>query len=122
MIDKTKHLIIVRKITKLLETEFSIWKFKFGFDPIIGLVPGIGDIISAILSFYIIFIAIVHHISFKIIVHMVLNIIFDLIVGSIPLIGDVFDFVLKPNVKNLAILEKEINENQTPVVIESLNR
>jgi len=106
--DKTKHLIAVRKITKLLETKFSIWKFKFGIDPILGLLPGIGDIISAVLSFYIVFVAILHKIPLLKIVGMIFNILFDLIIGSIPLIGDVLDFVIKPNVKNLAILEKEI--------------
>ena len=60
--DKTKHLVAVRKITKLLETKFSIWKFKFGIDPILGLLPGIGDVISAVLSFYIVFVAILHDI------------------------------------------------------------
>lgn len=106
--DKTKHLTAVRKITKLLETKFSIWKFKFGIDPLLGLLLGIGDIISAILSFYIVFVAILHKISTRKIVRMIFNICFDLLIGSIPLIGDALDFIIKPNVKNLAILEKEI--------------
>ena len=108
MINATKHLTNVRKITKLLETEFSVWYFKFGIDPILGLIPGIGDIISAILSFYIIYVAVLHHISVGKVVHMILNIGFDLIIGSIPLIGDALDFVIKPNTKNLVILENEI--------------
>lgn len=107
-IDKTKHLVAVRKITKLLETKFSIWKFKFGLDPILGLLPGIGDIISAILSFYIVFVAILHKIPLLKIIRMIFNIGFDLIIGSIPIVGDALDFVIKPNTKNLAILEKEI--------------
>lgn len=108
MRDKTKHLIIVRKVTKLLETKFSIWKFKFGIDPILGLVPGIGDAISAILSFYIVFVAIIYKIPLQKIIRMIFNILFDLIIGSVPLIGDALDFVIKPNTKNLAILEKEV--------------
>ncbi len=108
MINATRHLTVVRKITKLLETEFSIWNFRFGIDPILGLIPGVGDIISAILSFYIVFVAVLHHISVGKIVHMILNIGFDLVIGSIPLIGDAFDFVIKPNTKNLIILEKEV--------------
>ena len=108
MVDKTKHLTVVRKITKLLETKFSVWKFKFGLDPILGLLPGLGDIISAILSFYIVFVAIIHKIPVLKILHMVFNIGFDLIIGAIPLIGDALDFVIKPNIKNLKILEKEV--------------
>ena len=111
--NKDKHLNIARKITKLLETKFSIWKFKFGLDPILGLLPGIGDIISAVLSFYIVFVAILHNISLAKILRMVFNIGFDLLIGSIPLIGDALDFIIKPNTKNLAILEKEIkNQNK----------
>lgn len=108
LVDKTKHLAAVRKITKLLETKFSIWKFKFGLDPILGLLPGVGDIISAVLSFYIVFVAVLHKIPLLKIIRMVFNIFFDLLIGSIPLIGDALDFVIKPNTKNLAILEKEI--------------
>lgn len=108
MTDKSKHLILVRKITKLLETKFSIWKFKFGIDPILGLIPGVGDIISAILSLYIVSVAILYKIPLQKIILMVFNILFDLVIGSIPLVGDALDFVIKPNLKNLAILEKEI--------------
>ena len=113
MIDKTKHLIAVRKVTKLLETKFSIWKFKFGLDPILGLIPGLGDIISAILSFYIVFVAILHKLPILKIIRMVFNICFDLLIGSIPIIGDALDFVMKPNLKNLTILEKEIANPST---------
>jgi hypothetical protein len=108
MIDKAKHLIAVRKITKLLETNFSVWKFKFGIDPLLGLLPGLGDIVSAVLSFYIVFVAILYKLPFLKILRMIFNIGFDLIIGSIPLIGDALDFIIKPNTKNLAILEKEI--------------
>lgn len=114
--DKDKHLNIVRRITKLLEVEFSIFKFKFGIDPLLGLIPGLGDIFSAVLSLYIVFVAILHKIPVLKIIHIVFNILVDLVVGSIPLLGDALDFVIKPNIKNLAILEKEIkilNEAKT---------
>lgn len=65
LLDKTKHLTNVRKVTKLLETKFSIWKFKFGIDPVLGLLPGLGDIISAVISFYIVFVAVLHDILQK---------------------------------------------------------
>lgn len=108
ILDKDKHLTVVRKITKILELEFSIWKFKFGLDPIIGLIPGFGDLLTSIVSFYIVFVAILHKIPAIKILRMTFNILADMFIGSIPLIGDMLDFVIKPNVKNLAILEKEI--------------
>lgn len=90
--------------------EFSIWKFKFGIDPILGLVPGLGDILPSILSFYIVFVALLHKIPPVKIVRMIFNILIDFVIGSIPILGDIVDFVLKPNIKNLAILEKEIGD------------
>lgn len=106
--NKDKHLNVARKIVKLLDTGFSIWKFKFGIDPLLGLIPGLGDILSSILSFYIVFVALLHKIHPKKIVHMIFNILIDLAIGSIPILGDILDFVIKPNIKNLNILEKEI--------------
>ncbi len=106
--NKDKHLAVARKITKLLDTGFSVWKFKFGIDPLLGLVPGLGDIISSVLSFYIVFVAILHKIHPLKITQMIFNILVDLAIGSIPVLGDILDFVIKPNIKNLAILEKEL--------------
>lgn len=106
--DKQNHLNIARKVSKLLDTKFTIWKFKFGLDPILGLVPGIGDIITATLSFYIVFVAIFHRISVLRIMQMIFYVLIDLTIGEIPILGDLLDFAIKPNIKNLAILEKEI--------------
>ena len=106
--DKAKHLILVRKVAQLLETKFTIWKFKFGVDPILGLIPGLGDILTSIISFYIVYVAILHKIPTLRVLHMTFNILVDLVIGSAPIIGDILDFFIKPNVKNLAILEKEI--------------
>ncbi len=108
--NKRKHLDLVRKLTKVLELEFSIWKFKFGLDPILGLIPGLGDVITSILSFYIVYVAILHKIHPFETARMVFYISIDLIIGSIPVLGDILDFLIKPNIKNLEILEKEISK------------
>lgn len=106
--NKEKHLKIARQITHLLETKFSIWKFKFGLDPILGLVPGAGDTVSALLSFYIVIVAMLHELPTSKVIKMVWNILVDFVVGAIPLLGDLLDFAIHPNTKNLAILEKEL--------------
>ncbi len=106
--NKNSHLKIARRITKLLDIQFSIWKFKFGLDPILGMIPGLGDVITTVLSLYIVFVAILHRIPTLRIIQMIFNILVDFIIGAVPVLGDVLDFVIKPNVKNLAILEKEI--------------
>lgn len=106
--DKEKQLNIARKISKLLDTKFTIWKFKFGLDPILGAVPIVGDVITSTLSFYIVFVAVLHRISVLKILQMIFYILIDLAIGEIPILGDVLDFAIKPNIKNMAILEKEI--------------
>lgn len=106
--DKEKHLNIARKISTFLDTKFTIWKFKFGLDPILGLVPGIGDIITATLSFYIVFVAVLLRISVLRIIQMIFYILIDFVIGGIPILGDMLDFAIKPNIKNMAILEKEV--------------
>jgi len=110
--NKDIHLTYVRRIAKLLDTGFSVWKFKFGIDPILGLIPGLGDILPSLLSFYIIFVALLHKIHPLKVAHMVFNILVDLAIGSIPILGDILDFVIKPNIKNLSILETELKINQ----------
>lgn len=106
--DKEKQLNIARKISRLLDTKFTIWKFKFGLDPILGAVPVVGDVITSTLSFYIVFVAVLHRISVLRILQMIFYILVDLTIGEIPILGDILDFAIKPNIKNMEILEKEV--------------
>jgi len=91
-----------------LDTKFTIWKFKFGLDPILGVIPVVGDIITSVLSFYIVFVAVLLRISVLRIIQMIFYILIDFVIGGIPILGDMLDFAIKPNIKNMAILEKEI--------------
>lgn len=106
------HLQIARVITKLLDKQFRIGKVSFGIDPILGFIPGIGDILSLILSFYVMWIARRLEIPERHIAQMTRNIIFDFVLGIIPLVGDVSDFIFKANSKNLEILEKYLKEEK----------
>src|SRR6185312_14798598 len=75
-------------------------KIRFGLDPIVGLVPGIGDIITGLLSFLIVFAAWQRGLPRIALSRMVANIAIDTLLGSIPLLGDVFDTVWKSNRMN----------------------
>src|SRR5437588_7010539 len=68
---------------------------RFGLDPIVGLVPGLGDIISGFLSFLIVFAAWQRRLPKIAIMRMVVNIGIDTLVGSIPILGDAFDTAWK---------------------------
>lgn len=105
-----KHLKVITTFSKLMDEQFKIGPFKFGLDPLIGLIPGLGDILPAIVSGYMIWIAVTHNLPKNKLIKMVFNVLFDLGLGLIPIVGDITDFFYKSNVKNLEILRAHINE------------
>lgn len=81
-------------------------RFRFGWDAILGLVPGIGDALTALFSLFILIHAFRIGVPAIVRTRMFMNIAIDLVVGSIPLFGDVFDFAWKSNTRNLDLLER----------------
>ncbi len=77
---------------------------RIGLDAIIGLVPGIGDVISGLASFVIVFSAWQRGLPRITITRMVVNIAIDTLVGSVPIFGDVFDALWKSNRMNYRLL------------------
>lgn len=111
--DTTKKLATlnrIRKFSRLMDTAIGIpgTKFRIGLDPILGLVPGAGDIISTIVSGYIIYLATRVGVSNDNLKKMIFNVGLETVVGTVPLLGDVFDAFYKSNIRNLAILEEHI--------------
>jgi hypothetical protein len=80
---------------------------RFGLDPIVGLVPGLGDVITGLLSFLIVFTAWRRGLAKVTVMRMVANIAIDTLLGSIPVVGDVFDTVWKSNRMNYKLLVRE---------------
>ena len=99
-------LALARKIAILLDSQFRIFGIRIGIDPIIGLIPAVGDMISALVGSYLVYIAYKHRLGKWTIATMVGNLAFDLLVGSVPALGDVFDVAFKAHLRNLQILEK----------------
>ena len=79
-------------------------KIRFGLDPIVGLVPGLGDIITGLLSFLIVLAAWQRGLPRIALSRMVANIAIDTLLGSIPIFGDAFDIVWKSNRMNYNLL------------------
>ena len=80
--------------------------WRFGLDALIGLVPGLGDTSTALVSFYILANAVRYGVPKITLLRMGLNIGIDYAVGSLPLVGDVFDAWWKSNQMNLDLLKK----------------
>lgn len=82
--------------------------FRFGLAGIIGLVPGIGDLIDALVSLYIVHRAIQLGLPRATIARMILNVGIESVAGSIPLVGDLFDVVFKANLRNYRIMRNHL--------------
>lgn len=83
---------------------------RVGLDPIIGLVPGLGDAAGVVLSAWILVEAVRLRASKATLARMAYNVAVDALVGSLPLVGDVFDAVWKENLRNVALLERHLAE------------
>jgi Domain of unknown function (DUF4112) len=98
----------LRSLRRLLDDAFRVpgTSIRFGWDPLIGAVPWLGDALTAVLSCAIIVQA--HQMGVPRIVQlrMLANVGIDLLVGAIPFVGDVADVVWKSNTKNFALLER----------------
>lgn len=81
---------------------------RLGLDSIIGLIPGFGDLAGAAASAYIVLLAIRAGVSRAAVVRMIGNIALDTVVGSVPLLGDLFDLGWQSNLRNVAIMERDL--------------
>ena len=99
-------------LSRLLDTAFPIpgTRFRIGLDGLLGLIPGIGDPLGAILSSYIVFAAARLGASQLTLLRMLGNVAIDGLVGAVPILGDVFDIAWKANVRNLALLHAQRKE------------
>ena len=106
------HLAAVRKVSRWLDSGFKVpgTSFRFGFDPIIGLIPGLGDVVSLAISSYPIAAARRMGLPRRTIARLIANVGVDALIGAIPLIGDVYDFAFKANTRNLKIIERALAE------------
>jgi hypothetical protein len=78
----------------------------FGLDPLIGLVPFVGDVVSGLMSAWIVLEAARFHLPKIVIVRMVMNALVDFGIGLIPFVGDLVDFGFKGNRRNLQLFHK----------------
>ena len=79
---------------------------RVGLDPLLGLIPGLGDTITSLVSFYILVAAVRYRVSKITLLRMGVNIAIDYVVGSLPVVGDVADAWWKSNRMNLDLLRK----------------
>ncbi|MEA2764013.1 MAG: hypothetical protein QOK07_417 [Gemmatimonadaceae bacterium] len=100
----------VRTVARLLDNAISIpgTSWKLGLDPIIGLIPGVGDMVGAVLSGYIVLEAVRAEVPTFTLARMLVNVGVDTLLGAVPALGDVFDAAWKSNTMNVALLERHL--------------
>lgn len=99
-----------RALATLLDDAIRIpgTSVRFGIDPIVGLVPGLGDLLGGAASIYIILEAARAGASSSVLLRMSINVGIDTVVGSLPVLGDLFDFAWKSNTRNVRLLSRHI--------------
>ncbi len=108
-----QKLAHIRGLARFLDESIPVpgTKYKIGVEPIVGLIPGVGDFFGVTLSAYIILRAADLGVSAATIVRMIINLAIDGVIGSLPFVGDLFDLVWKANKRNLMIVETELLKN-----------
>ena len=104
----------LRWMAELLDNAFQVpgTSYRIGLDPIIGLVPGIGDLVSPLFTIGMLLHARELGVPRVVQARMLINVAIDTIVGIVPVFGDLFDFAWKSNEMNLALLELHAREER----------
>jgi hypothetical protein len=107
-VENARRLEMLRALQRWLDEAFRVpgTSLRFGWDPIIGLVPWIGDVVTAMMSLAIIVHGHRMRLPRVVQIRMLLNVVIDVVLGIVPVIGDAADVVWKSNARNMALIEQ----------------
>lgn len=110
--DPDRTLDRIHAVAGFLDDAFEIPKLgiRIGIDPIIGILPIGGDAVTGLVSLYIFIEGIRLGLPARALLRMLLNIVLDVGIGSIPVIGSIFDVAWRSNRRNVAIIERHLDE------------
>jgi len=96
----------IERIARILDSVVTVpgTKVKIGLDPILGIIPGVGDAIASFMSAIILYEAASAGVPKRHLLRMLGNVVIDSLVGAIPVLGDIFDFAFRANERNLEII------------------
>ena len=102
----------LQRLEILLDEAFRVpgTQMRFGIDGIIGLVPGLGDVLAGLLSLIIPLAAWVRGVPYITLARMAINLGIGVLVGTIPIFGDIFDIAWKANRRNYRLLRRHLGE------------
>ncbi len=106
------RLATIRRWARLLDTEYRIpgTNLRFGWDPILGLIPGIGDLVGPIFALVLLVHAWRLRVPKVVMARIAINGALDALLGIFPLLGDTVDLFWKANLSSVALLERQTLE------------
>jgi hypothetical protein len=107
---RQNYLAFARLIAQVLDRSIRLpgTDLRLGLDPLIGLIPGVGDAVASLAGSMILFLAAQLQVPKIVLVRMSVNIALNGVVGSIPLFGDLFSLWFQSNIRNVALLERHV--------------
>ena len=115
------RVVRARTLARLLDEAVRVpgTRVRFGLDPLLGLIPGAGDLAGAALGGWVILLAAGEGAPRAMLLRMLGNIAVDTVIGTIPFFGDLFDVGFRANSRNVTLLERHI---RTPRAVERSSR
>lgn len=112
----------IEVVTNLLDDLIAVpgTRLRFGLDPILGLIPVVGDAVGALVGFWIVLEAAAFGLPRIVLARMVANVLLDMGFGALPIVGDAFDFLSKSNAKNLALFRRHASDPDASTVEHAL--
>ena len=110
--DSDKALADLDRLARLLDSNWRIpgTSWRFGVDAVAGLLPGVGDLATGLISAYIVLQAPALGASKGVMARMIGNVALDTLVGSVPLLGSIFDVYYKANNRNIRLLRRHLEK------------
>ena len=101
-----------RRLAMLLDSAVRIpgTRWRVGLDALLGLVPGVGDLAGAALGGWVLWLAARAGATPGTLLRMLVNLAVDALLGSVPLVGDLFDAGYRANLRNVALLERQLQD------------
>jgi hypothetical protein len=111
-----ERLEALRRLAALLDNRFVIpgTDIRFGLDPVLSLVPGVGDLVSPAFAVLLLVQGVQQRIPKVVMVRMLVNALADALIGAVPVAGNIGDIFWRANTRNLALLERHARPGAAP--------
>lgn len=109
---QAQRLALLRRVSRLLDSATTVpgTSIRVGLDPLLGLIPGLGDVVSPLFTIGMLWQARDLGIPRVVQLRMIGNVAIDTLAGIVPIIGDLFDVAWRANDRNMALLERHAYE------------